>query len=73
MWKLYKFNGQYIQGDLISKHSTEKAARKKAEKEFGATKFHKETREDETIIWLDDNEYQDIGVIVKEGKKKKKK
>ena len=71
MWKLYKFNGTYIQGDLISKHTSEKAARKKAEKEFGATKFHKETREDETIIWLDDNEYQDVGVIVKEKKKKK--
>ena len=66
MWKLYKFNGNYIQGDLISKHSTEKAARKKAQKELGVTKFHKETRDDETIIWLDDKESQDVGVIVKE-------
>ena len=30
MWKLYKYNGHYIQGDLISKHATESAAMKKA-------------------------------------------
>ena len=70
MWKLYKFNGTYIQGDLISKHTSEKAARKKAEKEFGATKFHKETREDETIIWLENRRHIPVGIIVKKEKKK---
>ena len=32
MWKLYKYNGRYIQGDLISKHTSEAAAIKKAKK-----------------------------------------
>ena len=26
MWKVYKYNGHYIQGDLVSKHKTEDAA-----------------------------------------------
>ena len=34
MWKLYKWNGHYIQGDLISKHSSEDAAVKKATKDL---------------------------------------
>ena len=29
MWKLYKWNGHYIQGDLVSKHASEDAALKK--------------------------------------------
>jgi len=29
MWKLYKYNGRYIMGDLISSHKTESAAMKK--------------------------------------------
>ena len=33
MWKLYKYNGRYIMGDLISSHKTESAAMKKAKKE----------------------------------------
>ena len=34
MWKLYKYNGSYIMGDLISSHKTESAAMKKAKKEL---------------------------------------
>ena len=37
MWKLYKWNGHYIQGDLVSKHSSEDAALKKAAKEINFT------------------------------------
>ena len=34
MWKIYKWNGHYIQGDFVSKHSSEDAALKKAAKEM---------------------------------------
>ena len=30
MWKVYKYDGHYIQGQLVSKHTTESAALKKA-------------------------------------------
>ena len=34
MWKVYKYNGHYIQGDLISEHSSESAALNKAKKKI---------------------------------------
>ena len=37
MWKIYKWNGHYIQGDFVSKHSSEDAALKKAAKEIKFT------------------------------------
>ena len=33
MYKLWKWDGHYIQGELISSHTTEAAALKKAKKE----------------------------------------
>ncbi len=68
MWKLYKYNGHYIQGKLVSKHSTEKAALKKAEKELKHTHTEKVKRSKEIIIWLDDANYSPIGMIVKKTK-----
>ena len=32
MWKVYKWDGHYIMGELVSKHSTESAALKAAKK-----------------------------------------
>ena len=32
-WKVWKWDGHYIQGELISSHTTEAAALKKAKKE----------------------------------------
>ena len=32
MYKVYKYDGHYIQGELISKHTTESAAMKSAKK-----------------------------------------
>ena len=32
MYKVYKYDGHYIQGELISKHATESAAMKSAKK-----------------------------------------
>ncbi len=65
MWKLYKWNGHYIMGDLVSKHSSEDAAIKKATKEIGFTFAEKVKRGKETLIWLDDKQHSPVGVIVK--------
>ena len=32
MWRVYKWDGHYIMGELVSKHSTEAAALKAAKK-----------------------------------------
>ena len=34
MYKLYKYDGHYIQGELVSKHSSESAALKAAKKKL---------------------------------------
>ena len=65
MWKLYKYNGHYIQGDLISKHTSEDAALKKAAKEIDFTFTEKVKRGKETLIWLDGTDHTPVGVIVK--------
>ena len=65
MWKLYKWNGHYIMGDLVSKHSSEDAAIKKATKEIGFTFAEKVKRGKETLIWLDDKRHSPVGVRVK--------
>ena len=65
MWKIYKWNGRYIQGDLISKHSSEDAALKKAASEIKFTFVEKVKRGKETLIWLDGKDYTPLGVIVK--------
>ena len=65
MWKIYKWNGHYIQGDLVSKHTSEDAAIKKATKELGFVFPEKVKRGKETLIWLDDKEHTPVGVIVK--------
>ena len=68
MWKLYKWNGQYIQGDFVSKHSSEDAAVKRAAKEIGFTFADKIRQDKETLIWLDDNNHEPMGIIVKKSR-----
>ena len=68
MWKLYKWNGHYIMGDLVSKHSSEDAALKKASKEIKFTFAEKVKKGKETLIWLDDSEHTPVGVIVKKSR-----
>jgi hypothetical protein len=65
MWKLYKYNGRYIQGDLISKHTSEAAAIKKAKKELKFSHSEKVKRKTEILIWLDSKNYTPLGVIIK--------
>ena len=64
MWKVYKAH-HYVQGNLISEHKTEAAARKKAKKEIGYSYTVKEENKKEIIIWLEDKERIAIGIIVK--------
>ena len=68
MWKVYKYNGHYIQGDLISKHTTESAAIKKAKKVINFCSSEKVKRKNEILIWLGDKNYIPLGVIVKKQK-----
>ena len=68
MWKIYKWNGHYIQGDFVSKHSSEDAAIKRAKKELDFTYAEKSNIGKETLIWLDDNNHTPIGVIIKKSK-----
>jgi len=67
-WKVYKWNGRFIQGDLISTHSTEAAALKKAKKEIKHSKIVKEESKKETVIWLDAEDGTPMGAIVKKYK-----
>jgi len=69
MWKVYTYNGRFIQGDLISKHSSEAAAIKAAKKNIGFKKQHKEKSKEEIVIWLDDDDGAPMGIIVKKVRK----
>lgn len=62
--KLYKWNGRFIQGDLISQHKTQALALKKANKEIEFKFSVKEKTKKETLIWLDDKDHSPVGVIV---------
>ena len=68
MWKVYKWNGMYIQGDLISQHKTKSAALKKAKKEINFAHTVKDDRKGEKLIWLDAEDHTPVGVIVKKVK-----
>ena len=72
-------NNNYIQGELISKHSSESAALKKAADMIEFKHKVKEEDTDEVVIWLEDEDKIPIGIITKQkgtkrirqGKKKK--
>ena len=65
MWKIYKWNGHYIQGDLVSEHRSEDVALKKAKKEIDFVFVEKIKKGKETLIWLDDVNHMPMGVIIK--------
>lgn len=65
MWKVYKWNGHYIMGELVSKHSTESAALKAATKNIYFIKTEREESKTEINIWLDGDNCAPAGVIVK--------
>ncbi len=65
MWKVYAYNGRFIQGDLISKHSSEAAAIKAAKKALAVKKQVREKSKEEIVIWLDGDDGTPVGIIVK--------
>ena len=73
-WKVWKWDGRYIQGELISSHTTEAAALKKAKKEIKYLKAVKSEidRDNEIVIWLDGEGGEPLGVITKKVNKKSK-
>ena len=75
MWKVYKWDGRFIQGELIGRHTSERAALKKAENEIGHAQTEKQEDKagKETIIWLDGENGNPLGVIVKKNKTKRAK
>lgn len=62
MYKVYKYDGHYIQGELISKHTTESAAMKSAKRTF-FQKAIKSKIVKPKVIWLDDENNNPVGVI----------
>jgi hypothetical protein len=66
MWKVYKEHNGYVQGELVSKHSSEAAALKAATKSIKFSFSEKQKREKEVMIWLDDVNHSPIGVIKEE-------
>jgi hypothetical protein len=68
MWKVYKWNGHYIMGDLVSKHSTESAALKAAKKKINFARTEKVTKDKQVLIWLDADNSEPLGVIVKKNR-----
>ena len=69
MWKVFAYNGHFIQGDLVSKHSSEAAAIKAAKKSIDFKKQHREKSKEEIVIWLDGDGGTPVGVIVKKVRK----
>ena len=65
MWKVWKEHNNYIQGKLVSKHSSESAALKKAADLIEFKHTVKEENTNEIVIWLEDEDRRPIGIITK--------
>ena len=63
MYKVYKYDGHYIQGELISKHTTESAAMKSAKKNINFKYAVKSKILKPNVIWLDGEDNAPVGVI----------
>jgi len=64
MWKFYKHNGRYVEGELVSQHKTEDAAVKRAKKEIDFKFSEREKKKNEILIWLDDENHTPVGIII---------
>ena len=65
MWRVFKEHDGYVQGKLVSKHSSESAALKAASKNINFSFSEKQKRDKEIRIWLDDKNHSPIGIIIK--------
>ena len=68
MWKVYKWDGNYIMGNLISKHSSESAALKAAKKKINFHSTQKVKKDNVVSIWLDSKTFEPVGVIIKKSR-----
>jgi len=66
MWQFWEWNGKYIQGKLVSEHSSKTTIISKAKKRLGKDiKLIEDNRKDEKIIWIDSANNIPIGIIKK--------
>jgi len=73
LWKVYKYDGHYIKGELVSKHRSQTAALKKAKEVIGHLTEVEEVNKEEHLIWLDGEGGDPLGVIVQKQKSRAKK
>jgi len=66
MWQFWEGNNKYIQGKLVSEHSSKNAAISKAKKKLGKEiKLTEDNRKNEKIIWIDSPTNIPLGIIRK--------
>ena len=66
MWQFWEWDGKYIQGKLVSEHSSKTTIISKAKKRLGKDiKLIEDNRKDEKIIWIDSPNNIPIGIIKK--------
>ena len=66
MWKLWREHNGYIQGELISKHASDKAALKKAKAVIEYVHTVREEDTEEITIWLENEDKMPIGIVTKQ-------
>jgi len=66
MWQFWEENDKYIQGNLVSEHSSKAAAISRAKKKLGKEiKLTEDNRKNEKIIWIDSPTNIPLGIIRK--------
>jgi len=66
MWEFWEENDKYIQGNLVSEHSSKAAAISRAKKKLGKEiKLTEDNRKNEKIIWIDSPTNIPLGIIRK--------
>ena len=65
-WKVYKWDGRYIQGEYISKHRTKEKALEKAVKAVKHIHSTYENKNNEEVVWLENKDHIPVGMIIKE-------
>jgi len=64
-WKIYKWDGRYIQGEYISKHKTKEKALEKAKISTNYFYDTYEKNDNEERIWLDNKNHIPVGIIIR--------
>jgi hypothetical protein len=71
MWQVWEWDGRYIQGNLVSKHTSRSAAVSKAKKHFGKNiKLLDSVKNKVNVIYIDELNSNPIGIILEKKKNK---